>query len=1501
MNWTITIASKKWIFPSSVNAPCEDGWAGVTCSCPPHTTQWNITYLSLSNFHMQGIISPAISNLTSLQSLDLSSNLLTGSIPSEIGQLASLEDLYLDSNLLTGSIPSALGNSTSLISLILDTNQLTGSIPTEIGQLSSLRYLELYANHLTGSIPPEIGQLSSLQYMYLYNNLLTGNIPSTIGRLSLLQNMYLYANQLTGPIPAEIGELSSIRRLELYNNQLTSSFPPEIGQLSTLQYMYLNNNQLTGSLPPEIGLLLSLEDLVVNNNNLTGTIPAEMRQLQKLLELDLNFNHLTGTVPSTQSLPSSLLQLFLASNQFTGSIPPVINRFSFLTVLNLTLNHLTGTIPSELGLLPLNLLDLSANQLNGTIPSDIGQLSNLFQLYLYSNQLTGTIPAGIWQLPFLQYLDIRLNQLTGSIPSDLEQLSLLLGLYLSSNQFNGTIPAEISKLSSLEDWFVDYNLFTGTIPSEIGQLSSLFGLYLNSNYFTGSIPQSLGNIVNLNDVYLYDNAFTSSIPSNLGRLTGLQNLLLQSNLVSSTIPTSLSNLSSLVNIFLDDNLFTGRFPAGIGSIASITQISLSNNQMTGSIFPSVKAAKLSTFNFANNLFTGSITDNIFSSRLATVVASGNCLHGTIPDTVCSVASGLIIFDFGNSGGNADCPDNQRIQSSRPPFIYGTFSRLGLSGTIPSCLFASSSMTALRLSGNRLHGSIASSSSSSIQLVNLTLAYNDLTGSIPDWIQKHSFMELDLSNNRLDGTLSFDFMVSTYQTTLGLAVNRLSGELPTSIMEVSSNMSSLNVLAGNIFACNNDDLPPQDPSAASYSCGSYELYVSSFTWLGCVGIVSLVVIAMRLIISRYQVGRNLLILRHLTSWSMAVDHSMEWTNRMHQLPEIYSFIIIIRYIHRLVIGVGILLFCIALSTYISLHPISSIVTYDYGYVISAAYLHYLQPVIFVGLLLQLLLCVAIVSIRSFLAFLTNHIRTSSQERDRDLSTSTSKSASSHTYKLYAWRSYFILFALNLINLVVVMTVNIAYVDTLIKASNYTRIELVLIQVGVGLFKVVWNGFYVAWSCDWLATFSSRRRSMRSRYFMSIINYIVAPIVATIIFSESCFYFVFNPAEQVSSSFELEVTGGIDCRILLCPTTLPISINSSSSSSFHYSFACGAALIVAYTPVLVLSYLFYGLFEPMVRLSLAFDNMISRFVDRISNSAVMQVDESLAYSPVVRVKGRDVVVRLMVHSTVLFTFGLASPLLIIPIIFGISMDCITSRLLVGKTFYDNDAQLAAEGQRKDVKTDHDSENLNPITMASASASGEIKMAASGSKTAATNLSSSQHHEALNKLSIRSDLLTMEHLDMASSWQAIDACFHLMIVFVMLFWALLFFDMIADVYGVINGIITMTCFAVVPAALLIALDNSNLLIRMMSYLGLQSHLDDCLMMMCGLREFSGSRGINQHGTADHLGAGLASDVVSSVSHDFEMMTVYPLNRTNDNRFIDHNHLVVDAAANAAVVIED
>jgi hypothetical protein len=207
------------------------------------------------------------------------------------------------------------------------------------------------------------------------------------------------------------------------------------------------------------------------------------------------------------------------------------------------------------------------------------------------------------------------------------------------------------------------------------------------------------------------------------------------------------------------------------------------------------------------------------------------------------------------------------------------------------------------------------------------------------------------------------------------------------------------------------------------------------------------------------------------------------------------------------------------------------------------------------------------------------------------------------------------------------------NTLVNTTIYNRSELLVIQVCVGLFKVVWNSFFVPWSCDWLASFSSHRRSMQSRYLMSVINYLRAPVVSTIVYNESYFYFVFNSAEQVSSTNILviktvELCSGLNTTsVNECSETLPVDIGDSTSSfRFLYSYACESALIVAYIPVLMSSSLIYGLFQQIIRIVLLFDSTLSRLVKSAYNIQKLNMIKS-EIDYVIHVPGRDIIVRLI----------------------------------------------------------------------------------------------------------------------------------------------------------------------------------------------------------------------------------------------------------------------------------
>eukprot|EP00957_Ditylum_brightwellii_P111676 8518086-Ditylum_brightwellii.AAC.1 len=76
-----------------------------------------------------GRISDAISNLTSIETLDLHDNDLKGDIPSEIGKLVNLSSFIVSHNVVTGAIPNGFDTLSNLQLLYLHRNCFWGTVP----------------------------------------------------------------------------------------------------------------------------------------------------------------------------------------------------------------------------------------------------------------------------------------------------------------------------------------------------------------------------------------------------------------------------------------------------------------------------------------------------------------------------------------------------------------------------------------------------------------------------------------------------------------------------------------------------------------------------------------------------------------------------------------------------------------------------------------------------------------------------------------------------------------------------------------------------------------------------------------------------------------------------------------------------------------------------------------------------------------------------------------------------------------------------------------------------------------------------------------------------------------------------------------------------------------------------------------------------------------------------------------------------------------------------
>uniref|UniRef100_A0A1J3GHB8 LRR receptor-like serine/threonine-protein kinase GSO1 n=1 Tax=Noccaea caerulescens TaxID=107243 RepID=A0A1J3GHB8_NOCCA len=287
---------------------------GITCS----SDSTRVTQLTLDPAGYSGLLTPLISRLTELITLDLADNKFYGQIPSSLSSLLTLKTLILRSNSLSGSIPESVTRLNTLESVDISRNSLTGSLPISMNSLSNLRQLDLSYNKLTGSIPKLPKNLIELA---LKANSLSGPISKeSFTESTQLEIVELAENSFTGTLGAWFFLLESIQQVDLANNTLTGIevFPPKVAGESNLVAVELGYNRITGYAPASFAAFPSLSSLSMRYNMLHGVIPSEYERSKNLRRLFLDGNFLTGKPPARLVRQESEVMGSLGNNCLQG-------------------------------------------------------------------------------------------------------------------------------------------------------------------------------------------------------------------------------------------------------------------------------------------------------------------------------------------------------------------------------------------------------------------------------------------------------------------------------------------------------------------------------------------------------------------------------------------------------------------------------------------------------------------------------------------------------------------------------------------------------------------------------------------------------------------------------------------------------------------------------------------------------------------------------------------------------------------------------------------------------------------------------------------------------------------------------------------------------------------------------------------------------------------------------------------------------------------------------
>jgi hypothetical protein len=871
-------------------------------------------------------------------------------------------------------------------------------------------------------------------------------------------------------------------------------------------------------------------------------------------------------------------------------------------------NRLSGTIPPSLGSLSnLEYLYVWANQFNGTIPSSLGCLNRLLVIDMYMNSLTGSVPATLGNLTDLVSLSLSQNKLGGFIPSTFGNMKNLMTLQLSVNSISGSIPSSLCELKRLNEIYADRNRLTGSLPERLGSLMSLTGIYLNDNMLTGLFPERIGCLISLTIVYLNNNMLSRVLPSSLVSLNRLQILIADNNRFSGRLPYGLLEMRSLevINLAYNSisgplafsesfnasgplgsvqihyNYLFGSVPEALFQARRLRVLQLQSNALTGPVPISsavVADCLLSTLDLSDNALTGEIPGALFLyPQLREVAIAANCFRGDLPETICSAYLIEAISMNGLSSGRK-CDTAEFVTTE-------LFSTGLMSGSIPGCVFSLPSLRTLSMAGNGFLGSLAPLGKAS-PLVSLSLSYNHIGGTIPASYLDPALPSLELVHNRMRGTLSqyrcrFNNTITPCNGVLKAAVNRLSGTLPSA---VEQDLSNLDVVEGNLFSCTNKKpLPSNDPNSHDTVCGSDDLNASVISWSAVAGVVCCAFISVWYLfaIAGEQHSLKGIFRQKIEPFMAAAVEFKDLSAVIHLSKELV--------LTTVTLVVAILLVCI--PGYVLLKNLEDgeygTHKYQLTWLVTGVMLKGWVPAVI------LLLAWAVLAV-----YVTRRLQThclsgimSSVEQNREA-----------VEWLPPWSQVVGLLVVIMISSTLSFLINSSYYYFSIRRSSS---QLIWVQFALSLCRfVIKKGTSMMLK---LPIFDSMKIADTASVlsFVFFICEVILPCIAYMCAEPSCFADLLVPPDDISSVYGTSECSSYETSLqygVFCLSEEIVYYSLTYSPRFVYNMQCGATVIKAFAPVLIISNSISAAYSLLVSLMAVFDIDVVRFIPLKAGSLV-----------------------------------------------------------------------------------------------------------------------------------------------------------------------------------------------------------------------------------------------------------------------------------------------------------
>lgn len=575
-------------------------------------------------------------------------------------------------------------------------------------------------------------------------------------------------------------------------------------------------------------------------------------------------------------------------------------------------------------------------------------------------------------------------------------------------------------------------------------------------------------------------------------------------------------------------------------------------------------------------------------KLISFAAAKNCFHGQLTEAICT-ATYLQVLSLDGFSSNSNCVRHKQKKTDLIDPV---------SPVVPACLWTLTSLGTLHLSAILYSGPFPTASSDSpptgasgarpLQpaLRNLSLAHNRMSGTVPDFIFSHSWLQLDISFNKLTGLLSPNISIAPN----GLAnfvVNRLSGAIPDSWLG-----APVRVLEGNMFSCESA-LPLSDPSRRNYNCGWLAFEKPQLSW-----IVGLFFLSFLL----WGILRGLPVLRaaqtrllHNFSEMYVSSPDVKWSTELFPLRVMAERMSSLRRLGLLITAVAV---CCLLPVYFTLDKYYRSYTHTTAWALSAAFKTG-KSAAFILLSVLTLFLILFLHLMSRRGNVTSTLSVTAIE-DSSIKDRNNKKISRNNLIL---AGSFIL--ITVFYLALVLCANILYVyyerDLSVTALVVTQISLsafkilcfVLARTAVEYLRPLYFRPIDEDSCS-LEEIDLKARTdaweVTLLSFLGMMSHIIVPCIAMMYADPKCLRYFFNALPPIQSTYTYQSCtskwNGIGAyNPLGCVAFSTIVRTIQFDPPFQYSDECSSSLVRLYASVFGYYYLLSGVIRPLVILCAA----------------------------------------------------------------------------------------------------------------------------------------------------------------------------------------------------------------------------------------------------------------------------------------------------------------------------